>query len=60
MIMTKARFDPREAVELWRRMEQVGGRIAPAFVSTHPAPRARIEALEQILPEVLQSASAAR
>jgi len=59
-IMTKARFNPREAVELWRRMERIGGRTAPAFVSTHPAPRARIEALEQILPEVLQNVSAAR
>jgi predicted Zn-dependent protease len=60
LIMAKARFDPREAVELWRRMERIGGRTAPAFVSTHPAPRARIEALEQILPEVLQNVSAAQ
>jgi predicted Zn-dependent protease len=35
LIMAKARFDPREAVELWRRMERIGGRTAPAFVSTH-------------------------
>jgi predicted Zn-dependent protease len=60
MTMARARFDPREAVELWRRMERIGGRAAPAFVSTHPAPRARIEALEQILPEVLQNVSMAR
>ncbi|QQP89309.1 M48 family metallopeptidase [Skermanella sp. TT6] len=55
LTMARARFDPREAVELWRRMERVGGRTAPAFISTHPAPRARIEALEQILPQVLRN-----
>ncbi|HSK41578.1 MAG TPA: M48 family metallopeptidase, partial [Arenibaculum sp.] len=40
--MARAGFDPRKAVELWRRMERIGDRAAPDFLSTHPAPRARI------------------
>ena len=42
-VMAKAGYDPREAAELWRRMDQRGGGV-PAILSTHPAPRDRIEA----------------
>jgi predicted Zn-dependent protease len=54
--MAKAGFDPRSAVDLWRRMEAVTGR-GPDFLSTHPAPRARIEAIEAMLPEIARSVS---
>jgi predicted Zn-dependent protease len=55
--MAKAGYDPREAAELWRRMEQHGGAI-PALLSTHPAPRDRIEAIEAIVPEAIEAARA--
>lgn len=54
-IMAKAGFDPRDAVRLWERMEAAGGGSGPAILSTHPAPRARIEALEGLIPQVTAS-----
>ncbi|MGQ9367922.1 M48 family metallopeptidase [Azospirillum sp. ST 5-10] len=50
--MARAGFDPRAAVALWRRMERMAGRGAPAFLSTHPAAGDRVAALEALLPEV--------
>ncbi|HSK40614.1 MAG TPA: M48 family metalloprotease [Arenibaculum sp.] len=58
LTMARAGFDPGKAVHRWRRMEQLGDRAAPAFLSTHPAPAARIEAIEALLPEILQAAPA--
>jgi predicted Zn-dependent protease len=54
--MARARFAPGAAVELWRRMEAVSG-TSPDFLSTHPAPRARIEAIEAMLPELARATS---
>ena len=52
--MARAGFDPPAAIELWRRMERLAGRQRePAFLSTHPTPRDRIEALEAVLPEAM-------
>jgi predicted Zn-dependent protease len=51
-LMTEAGYDPAAAVELWRRMEAAAGEGPPGFLSTHPTPAARIEALEEMLPEV--------
>ena len=42
--MLEAGYDGVEAVRLWQRMEVVPGR-GPEFLSTHPAPASRIEAL---------------
>jgi predicted Zn-dependent protease len=56
-MMAKAGYDPREAVDLWQRMDRIGGR-GPAILSTHPAPQDRIEALEALLPEALNAAKA--
>jgi predicted Zn-dependent protease len=50
--MARARFEPGEAVGLWRRMEQASRGGVPAFLTTHPAPDDRIEAIEALLPEV--------
>ncbi len=58
--MAQAGFDPRAAIELWQRMDQLGGQRLPAFVSTHPEPEARIEALEEVLPEVLRTVETAQ
>ncbi|MBL8549151.1 MAG: M48 family metallopeptidase [Hyphomonadaceae bacterium] len=43
--MQAAGYDPREAVVFWRRMSQGGGGRGPEFLSTHPDPANRIEAL---------------
>ena len=51
-LMAEAGYDPAAAVELWRRMEAAAGEGPPGFLSTHPTPAARIEALEEMLPEI--------
>ncbi|HMA16098.1 MAG: M48 family metallopeptidase [Bacteroidota bacterium] len=52
--MARAGYDPRAAVELWRNMETAaGGGQPPEFLSTHPNPGSRIEAIEAALPEVM-------
>lgn len=45
-LMEGAGFDLTEAASLWRRMDQTGGARPPAFLSTHPVPAARIEAIK--------------
>lgn len=52
--MARAGYDPREAVELWRRMEAQGGARPPVFASTHPAEGQRIEQLQQLMPQALE------
>jgi len=50
-----AGYNPREAINLWKRMEQrAGGQAPPEFLSTHPAPGNRIQQLERYLPEALK------
>ena len=45
--MAHARFDPREAVELWRRMDRMVASAGPTFLATHPNPADRIAGLEK-------------
>jgi metalloendopeptidase OMA1, mitochondrial len=49
----KARYDPRQAIELWKNFEAYGGDRAPEFLSTHPAPGSRIDRLEAMMPEAM-------
>src|SRR3546814_17333179 len=42
MLMAKAGYDPRGAVELWQNFDAIGGERPPEFLSTHPAPGSRI------------------
>jgi predicted Zn-dependent protease len=50
-----AGYNPREAINLWKRMEQAAnGQAPPEFLSTHPAPGNRIQQLEKHLPEALK------
>jgi len=47
--MAQAGFDPAAAVTLWQRMDRIAGDGPPAFLSTHPAPQARIRRIEEMI-----------
>jgi predicted Zn-dependent protease len=51
-LMDAAGYDPEAAVELWRRMQAASGQRTPGFLSTHPTPDTRIDAIEEALPEL--------
>lgn len=53
--MAEAGYEPAEAVDFWRRMDTATAGRPPQFLATHPAPEARIEAIEAMLPEILRS-----
>jgi predicted Zn-dependent protease len=53
MLMARAGYDPREAVPFWERMNQKAGPRPPEFLSTHPAPAARIANIKAYIPEAL-------
>ncbi|MCK5727881.1 MAG: M48 family metallopeptidase [Methylococcales bacterium] len=54
--MSEAGFDPKESVNLWRKMAQAsrGRQQSPEFMSTHPAHATRIEKMTEYLPKALQ------
>lgn len=52
IFMAMAGYDPKEAVEFWKRMEKLSGSPpVPEFLSTHPAHETRIRQLKEWLPE---------
>ncbi|HAZ13007.1 MAG: hypothetical protein A2X86_09465 [Bdellovibrionales bacterium GWA2_49_15] len=54
VLMATAGFDPREAVVLWRRMDQISGSSGPSFLSTHPSNRQREERLIELMPNAMR------
>ena len=52
-IAADAGYDPREAVELWKRMATRGGEPLE-FLSTHPNSETRIRRLEALMPAALE------
>lgn len=44
-LMAQACFDPKEAIEVWKRMEAASESDVPQFISTHPSHKNRIQAL---------------
>jgi metalloendopeptidase OMA1, mitochondrial len=51
MIMSKAGFDPKEAVGFWKRAHEVfGDEHGSSFLSTHPSNEDRADALSEALP----------
>lgn len=54
ILMAKAGYDPRAAVDFWKRMAAQGnGQKPPEFLSTHPSDDTRIRQIEEWLPEAL-------
>ena len=54
VLMSKAGYDPREAVPFWQRMNEKGGSRPPEFLSTHPAPETRIKDIKSHIPEAMK------
>lgn len=53
-LMARAGYDPRNAPNLWRKMQQAsGGNQGAAFLSTHPTGDNRIAAMEDTIPKVV-------
>ncbi|WP_339878214.1 M48 family metallopeptidase [Pseudidiomarina gelatinasegens] len=50
--MAAAGYNPAQAANLWRNMAQVGGASGPEFLSTHPSPQSRIQAIEAYAPKL--------
>jgi len=56
-MMAIAGYDPREAPELWKRMQaNSSGQAPPEFLSTHPSTQTRINNLTQWAPEAIAEA----
>jgi Zn-dependent protease with chaperone function len=56
MLMARAGYDPRRAIDFWERSEEVFGSsngTIGAFFGTHPASESRAESLSQYLPLAL-------
>lgn len=51
--MAMAGYDPRAAVDFWKRMSATGGQKPPQWLSTHPADNARVANLQRLMPEAL-------
>jgi len=53
-LAAKAGYDPHAAVTLWQKMTQAtGGAGKSDFLSTHPASEKRMEALAQLIPQMM-------
>ena len=54
LIAADAGYDPRAAVEFWRKMGALGGAKPPEFLSTHPSDETRATRLAQLMPQALE------
>lgn len=52
-LAARAGYDPRAAVRLWEKMGAASKGNPPKFLSTHPSPADRIEALNALVPQML-------
>jgi predicted Zn-dependent protease len=58
-LMSRAGFDPNEALTLWENMKQAAGGGPPEFMSTHPAPDTRMQNIRNHIPEFMAQYKAA-
>lgn len=59
-LAARAGFDPRAGVALWQKMGAVNNGAPPAWLSTHPSGKNRIEEIRKHLPEVMPLFAKAR
>ncbi len=52
-LAARAGFNPHAAVRLWEKMDAASGNGPPQFLSTHPAPGDRIQALNALVPQMM-------
>ena len=52
-LAARAGFDPRTAVRLWEKMSSASSNGVPPFLSTHPSPDNRIQALNALVPQMM-------
>jgi len=56
LLMAKAGYDPRQALDFWRRMSaSAAGAALPAFLSDHPSDASRLEKIRREMPEALSA-----
>jgi predicted Zn-dependent protease len=51
-LAARAGYDPRAAIRLWGKMGAASGNGPPVFLSTHPSPANRIQALNALVPQM--------
>ena len=54
MIMAKAGYDPREALNFWENMKAQNEKKPLEFLSTHPLPDTRIRDIQNLMPQALE------
>jgi len=54
ILMARACYDPRAAVQVWAGMAQAGGASPPEILSTHPGHGSRVEALNAAMGDALE------
>lgn len=59
-LMAKAGFNPRESLEFWQNMTQVGGNQPPELLSTHPSHDTRFETLQAEMEQAVDLQQVAR
>jgi predicted Zn-dependent protease len=59
-LAARAGYDPRAAVNVWRKMARASGGAPPEILSTHPSPASRIKDLEGYSERVMPLYQAAR
>ena len=52
-LAARAGYDPHAAVKLWEKMGAASGNGPPVFLSTHPSPTNRIQALNALVPQMM-------
>ena len=56
----RAGYDPRAAIDFWKRMEAQKNGAPPEFLSTHPSGATRIRRLTELMPQAVREYEAAR
>lgn len=51
-LASRAGYDPEAAITLWQKMGSLPGDRPPEFMSTHPAPENRQQALAKLVPQM--------